>query len=325
MALRFPSLVYGALAAPWTPGPRRAAVVKGYIMSLVKTLAKVAIGVAMAKGVSHLAKNGLPGSGAAKPAARGTVQAGQGGGFDDLVGQLGGMVGGSRSGAQTGQQGGGLGDLLGGMLGGGSGGGAGGLGSLLEGLAGGAMGGSQPRSTRRASAPSGLEGMLGAGGIGGLLGGLLGGAGGSSAGGSMGGLGGLLDSVLKGQEPAAPPSRDQELAAALMLRAMIQAVKADGDLDAAEKQKLMGALDGAGEQEIAFVNAELSAPTDLDGLVAQVPQGMEAQVYAISLSAINLDNRAEAEYLHSLAQALGLDQAEVNGIHDQLGAQKIYG
>lgn len=86
-------------------------------MSLVKTLAKVAIGVAMAKGVSHLAKNGLPGSGAAKPAARGTVQAGQGGGFDDLVGQLGGMVGGSRSGAQTGQQGGGLGDLLGGMLG----------------------------------------------------------------------------------------------------------------------------------------------------------------------------------------------------------------
>ena len=34
-------------------------------MSLVKTLAKVAIGVAVAKGVSHIAKNGLPGAGGA--------------------------------------------------------------------------------------------------------------------------------------------------------------------------------------------------------------------------------------------------------------------
>ena len=290
-------------------------------MSLVKTLAKVAIGVAMAKGVSHLAKNGLPGS--SKATAQRSPQ-GQGGGFDDLVGQLGGMVGGSRGTTRAGSQGsaqGGLGDLLGGMLGG-SKGGAGGLGSLIEGLAGGAMGGSQPRSSRRASAPSGLEGMLGAGGIGGLLGGLLGGAGASAG---AGGLGGMLDSVLQGQEPATAPSRDQELAAALMLRAMIQAVKADGEMDAAEKQKLMGALEGASEQEIGFVNAELFAETDVDGLVAQVPQGMEAQVYAVSLSAIDLDNRAEAEYLHRLAQALGLEPAEVNGIHDQLGAQKIYG
>ena len=294
-------------------------------MSLVKTLAKVAIGVAMAKGVSHISKNGLPGSSKAK--AQRSPQ-GQGGGFDDLVGQLGGMVGGSRgttragsqAGAQAGAQGG-LGDLLGGMLGGGKGG-AGGLGSLIEGLAGGAMGGSQPRSTRRASAPSGLEGMLGAGGIGGLLGGLLGGAGAS---GGAGGLGGMLDSVLQGQEPATAPNRDQELAAALMLRAMIQAVKADGEMDAAEKQRLMGALEGASTEEIAFVNAELAAETDVDGLVAQVPQGMEAQVYAISLSAIDLDNRAEAEYLHRLAQGLGLEPAEVNAIHDQLGAQKIYG
>jgi len=164
--------------------------------------------------------------------------------------------------------------------------------------------------------------MLGAGGIGGLLGGLLGGAGAS---GGTGGLGGMLDSVLQGQEPATAPNRDQELAAALMLRAMIQAVKADGEMDAAEKQRLMGALEGASTEEIAFVNAELAAETDVDGLVAQVPQGMEAQVYAISLSAIDLDNRAEAEYLHRLAQGLGLEPAEVNAIHDQLGAPKIYG
>ena len=292
-------------------------------MSLVKTLAKVAIGMAVAKGVSHVAKNGLPGrsTAEARQAPQRGGQSGQGGGFDDLVGQLGGMIGGtsSRAGAGSKAGAGGLGDLLGGMLGGGGGAG-GGLGSLLEGLAGG--GASARKTTRRASAPTGLEGMLGAGGVGGLLGGLLGGA---SAGGGAGGLGSMLDAVLQGGSPAAEPSRDQELAAALMLRAMIQAVKADGDLDAEEKRKLMAALEGASEEEVAFVNAELSAPQDLDSLVALVPQGMEAQVYAISLSAIDLDNRAEAQYLHSLATALDLDQAEVNALHDKMGAQRIYG
>ncbi len=293
-------------------------------MSLVKTLAKVALGVAVAKGVSHVARNGLPGRGTAeaRQAPQGRGQATQGGGFDDLVGQLGGMIGGTGAASRGGAASGGLGGLLGGMLGGGggAGGGAGGLGSLLEGLAGG--GASARKSTRRAQAPSGLEGMLGAGGVGGLLGGLLGGA---SAGGGAGGLGSMLEAVLQGGSPAAEPSRDQELAAALMLRAMIQAVKADGDLDAEEKRKLMAALEGASEEEVAFVNAELSAPLDLDGLVALVPQGMEAQVYAISLSAIDLDNRAEAQYLHSLATALDLDQAEVNALHDKMGAQRIYG
>lgn len=301
-------------------------------MSLVKTLAKVALGVAVAKGVSHIAKNGLPGGDAREavargPATRGRVQETSGGpGFDDLVGSLDGRAD-RRSTAPraTPSQGagqGGLGDLLGGMLGGGAGG-AGGLGSLLEGLAGGGI--SAPRTTRRASAPSGLDGLLGGGGIGDLLGGLVGGAAAGSQGGGLGGgLGGLLDAVLSGNAPAEQPSRDQELAAALMLRAMIQAVKADGDLDAEEKRKLMAALEGASEQEVAFVNAELAAPVDVEGLVNQVPRGMEAQVYAISLSAIDFDNRAEAQYLHSLAQALGLDPQQVNQIHAQAGAQPIY-
>lgn len=300
-------------------------------MSLVKTLAKVAIGVAVAKGVSHIAKNGLPGSGGTtKTATTGrTTQSAQpagGSAFDDLVGELGGTQRSRSTTRQTQpQEGGGLGDLgglLGGMLGGGAA--AGGLGSLLEGLTGGGQTSTTRSSTRRSTAPAGgLEDLLGAGGLGGLLGGMLGGAGASGSGG--GGLGGLLDQVLSGQAPASAPSRDQELAAALMLRAMIQAVKADGQLDAEEKRKLMSALDDASEQEVAFVNAELSAPVDLDALVRQVPEGMEAQVYAISLSAINLDNRAEAEYLHRLAQGLGLGPQEVNAIHDQAGAPQIYG
>ncbi|MEH7827607.1 DUF533 domain-containing protein [Gemmobacter denitrificans] len=262
-------------------------------MSLVKTLAKVAIGVAVAKGVSHLAKNGLPGmgqTGATRSAGRGT----QIGGAGDLLGQLGGM------------------------LGGGKGASAGGLGGLLDGLTG---GGTASRSRSRQNAPSGLEAMLGGAGGGNLadmLGGLLGG------GAAAGGLGGMLTDALQGGTPA-QPSRDQELAAALMLRAMIQAAKCDGALDEAEKQKLMQALDGADQAELDFVNAELSAPLDIDGLARQVPQGMEEQVYMVSLSAIDLDNRNEAQYLHGLAQALDLTPDEVNRLHDQAGAARIYG
>ncbi|MFD1808795.1 DUF533 domain-containing protein [Gemmobacter lanyuensis] len=126
--------------------------------------------------------------------------------------------------------------------------------------------------------------------------------------------------------PARPrmrPHPAQELGAALMLRAMIQAIKADGQMDAAEKRRLMETLDGATRQELDFVNAELAAESDIEGLAAQVPVGMEAQVYAISLAAIDLDSRAEADYLAALARALGLTPAEVTEIHDAAGAPRL--
>lgn len=272
-------------------------------MSLVKTLAKVAIGVAVAKGVSYVARNGLPGSaGTAAPrsAGRGTRIDGS----DDILGQIGGMLGGASAGGRSP---------------------SGGLGSLIEGLQDGLSSGTAqraPSGTRRASAPKGIEDLLGGGGLGGLLGGLLGGA--TTSGGGTGGLGPMLDSILTGASAPEEPTRNQELAAGLMLKAMIQAVKADRQLDATEKQRLMQALDGASDQEMAFVNQELAAPVDIAGLVAQVPQGMEAQVYAISLAAVDLDQQAEAEYLHALAQALDLDPAAINAIHDRAEVPRIY-
>lgn len=279
-------------------------------MSLVKTLAKVAIGVAVAKGVSYVAKNGLPG-GSGTTTARNPGRGTQIGGADDILGQIGGMLGGATSGTTASTRGS-----------------SGGLGSLIEGLQDGISSGSAQRgstSTRRASAPKGLEDMLG-GDLGGLLGGILGGAAASrgGAGGGMGGLGSMLDSILTGGTAPAQPTQEQELAAGLMLKAMIQAVKSDRQLDAAEKQKLMQALEGVSEQEVAFVNQELSGPVDIDGLVAQIPQGMEAQAYAVSLAAIDLDQQAEAEYLHALAQALDLQPAAVNEIHDRAGVTRIY-
>jgi uncharacterized membrane protein YebE (DUF533 family) len=128
---------------------------------------------------------------------------------------------------------------------------------------------------------------------------------------------------VQGRAPQ-QPSRDQELAAALMLRAMIQAAKCDGKLDADEKAKMMENLGEATKGEVDFVNAELSSPVDVDGLAGQVPQGMEAQVYLVSLMAIDLDSKNEAQYLHQLAQALGLEPRDVNDIHAQAGAPQLY-
>ena len=285
-------------------------------MSLMKTLAKVAVGVAVAKGASAMMKNGQRGSTSQAGGLGGLLgglTGGSAGGAGGLGGMLGGLTGGSAGGA------GGLQDMLGGLLGGGAAGGStgsGGLGGLLESL-GGAQGGAGSQ-----------------GGLGGLLGGLAGAAG---AGGLLGGavakapaqndqsFGAVLNSQFD-QTPEAPiePSQDQEAAAALMLSAMIQAAKSDGTFDDAEKEKLLGQLGDVDAEEAAFVQAQLSAPIDIDGLVANTPDGMGQQVYAMSVVAIDLDTQDEAQYLHKLASAFGLQPAQVNDIHAQLGVASLY-
>lgn len=287
-------------------------------MSLMKTLAKVAVGVAVAKGASAMMKNGQRG-GTAQAGGLGGLLGGLSGGAGagGLQDMLGGLTGGKTAGA------GGLQDMLGGLLGGGAAGGGlgnGGLGGLLESLGGGAQGGASAQ-----------------GGLGGLLGGLAGAAG---AGGLLGGLGGAMakapaqnndsfGAVLNSQfdqtpEPAIEPSQDQEAMAALMLAAMIQAAKSDGTFDEAEKEKLLGQLGDVDADEAAFVQAQMRAPIDIDGLVSQTPEGMGQQVYAMSVIAIDLDTQDEAQYLHKLATAYGLQPAQVNDIHAQLGVPSLY-
>ncbi len=335
-------------------------------MGLANTLIKVAIGVAVAKGVSTLVKGGgqggantasgrpagvddiMDGIGGAGTGRRYEPQAQQGGGLGDLLGQLTGqasaprqrqnaprggledLLGGGQSGQQSGQ-GGGLGDLLGQLTGAAGGntsrqGQGGGLGDLLGQLTG-AAGGNAGRQSQTQGGGLGdllgqLTGATGAnrgaaqgGGLGDLLGAVLGGAG-------MGGtgMGGAAGGALSGGQTA----RNEDLAAALILRAMVSAVKSDGKLDAAEKQKLMQQLDGASREEIAYVNAEMERNSDANEIASQTPEGMEAQVYIMSLMAIDLDNQNEAQYLDQLARALSLTQREVNALHERAGAPALY-
>jgi uncharacterized membrane protein YebE (DUF533 family) len=331
-------------------------------LSLVSTLAKVALGVAVAKGADYMlsqatgrgAGSGQPnpgdvlGGGASgspqigkppvgTPAPRGAAPSGGG---SDLGAIVDSVLGGGQRGSQPGARsaapsaapsGGGqpsLQDMLGSILGGGSAGGSagglpGGLGGLLEQLAGGAAGGSASGGARAGGATggSGLDAIIGS--LGAALGGAAAGGGKPAAGG--GSFGDLLNQALRtGQEPKVAPAPQQEAAAGLMLKAMIQAAKCDGELDASEEAKLRDALGDATAEDIAYVNRELKAPVDIAGLVRQVPKGLEQQVYTVSVLGIDLDSQAEAKYLAALSQALGLDPRVVNAIHAKLGAPALF-
>ena len=211
-----------------------------------------------------------------------------------------------------GGSGGGLGGLLGGALGGGSsGGGLGGLGSLL--------GGKEPAGGN--AAPGGMTG-----GLGGLLESISGGAaGGASAAPSGGSLGDLLNSSLQGNKIPQPDAGKEEQAR-LLIKAMINAAKSDGNVDQAEQKKIVDNLgDDVSAEEREFVLGEMRAPLDTDAFIKSVPRGSEQQVYMVSLMGIDLDSKAEAEYLDSLRKGLGLSEQACNGIHEKVGAPVLYG
>ncbi|MEO9575748.1 MAG: DUF533 domain-containing protein [Tateyamaria sp.] len=285
-------------------------------MSLMKTLAKVAIGVAVAKGASSMMKSRsgaqTAGADAGLGGLLGGLAGGAPGGGAGLQDMLGGLMGGTQGGAGAA----GLQDMLGGLMGGAQGG-KGGLGGLLENLggAGGSGGGLQDM----------LGGLAGSAGAGGLFGALSGAVAQRPASNNAS-FGEVLNSAFdQTPQEEIEPSADQEAAAALMLRAMIQAAKSDGKLDDGEQEKLMGQLGGdVDAEEAAFLRAEMQRPVDVDALTAEVPKGMGPQVYAMSLLAIDLDSQAEAQYLHSLAQGLGMDAGTVNDVHAQLGVPSLY-
>jgi len=250
----------------------------------------------------------------------------RGGGADILGGLLGGA-------AQKGQEGaGGLGGLLGGLAGGGNAnaGGAGGLGDLLGKASQGGGGGlgdllgkiqQGGQGQVQQQAPQGAN--AGAGGLGDLLGGLLGG----QAGPQGGGLGDLLGAAIGGQVPGAQvpaPSSQQTDQAELLIKAMISAAKSDGAVDAQEQEKIVGQLGDIDGEEAAFIRAEMQKPLDVAGLVNSVPRGMEQQVYVLSLMSIDLDSKAEADYLDQLAKGLNINNQVSNQLHQELGAPLLY-
>jgi len=180
------------------------------------------------------------------------------------------------------------------------------------------------------------------GGISDMLGGLLGGSKNdtsSSQGGGIGdllsgltgskpttsndnGLGGLLLAALAGKEVEnATPT--QEAQAKVLLKAMINAAKADGQIDKSEQAKIVEHVGDVTAEELAFVQSEMAAPLDLEGVIANA-NGIEAEVYLSSLMTINLDSKEEALYLDKLAKGLNISEEAADAFHVKLGVPKLY-
>lgn len=201
------------------------------------------------------------------------------------------------------------------------------------------------------------------GGIGGqLIGGLLGGGGGNpmqnrmGSGGSsgfgkkamMGVLGGLAVTALMkyaknrsaGQAQAAMPSdfpetddvmtntgyddNEANSRAEILIRAMVNAAKADGQVDEQEQQNILERVGNLGEEEAEFLRREMQSPLDTQGFIRSIPRGMEQEVYAMSLMGIVLDESSEASYLAELADGMSLSADVCNNIHREAGAPEIF-
>ena len=237
-----------------------------------------------------------------------------GGGSGGLLETLGGLFGGQRSG-------GGLGDLLSSALGGGGGGQGGMLGDVLN-QVGQAAGGKQ---------------NLALGGLGALAGALLGGA---LGGGVMALLGAMAFKALQGSgqgsgqaplgliEPQTEADQQAlEQHTELVLKAMINAAKADGQIDEEEIRRIIGKLQEAGSdaEDQRYVLAQMQKPLETEKLISAVRGQPElaAQVYAASLMAIEVDTSAERAYLGKLASGLGLTPEVTRRIEEMVGLQPV--
>ena len=109
-----------------------------------------------------------------------------------------------------------------------------------------------------------------------------------------------------------------------LVRAMIAAAKADGQIDSEEKEKIFKRLETMplSSEEKAFVFDELSSPLDLNAVAARADTPEHAaEIYAASLVAMKPDTPTERAYLEALAHKLNLAPALVAEIHKTAGLE----
>ncbi len=103
---------------------------------------------------------------------------------------------------------------------------------------------------------------------------------------------------------------DDQERALLMVRAMIAAAAADGEIDDAERARIVGNLKQAGldDEASGYLEAEFANPLDAAGLVAMSSSPeMAAQIYTAARLAVDPDTDYEHNFLADLSSGLELD------------------
>ncbi len=127
------------------------------------------------------------------------------------------------------------------------------------------------------------------------------------------------------QYDSRPTGADSQNDQALVLvRAMINAAKCDGEISQEEQNNILSQFQDVSQEVIQYLRQEFAKQLDVRDFAWSVPIGMEQQVYMISLTAIDLDRQTEVDYLRELAHGLRLSPPVWNQIHQRLGIQSIF-
>ena len=112
----------------------------------------------------------------------------------------------------------------------------------------------------------------------------------------------------------------------LLVKAMLSASRADGEVELAETQKIFNQIRAFNldqSEEIELIN-QFNKPTNIEELI-QTSDKIElaTEIYTVSCMVIEEANAAEREYLDILADRLGLPKELATVIESEVGNQKL--
>ena len=125
------------------------------------------------------------------------------------------------------------------------------------------------------------------------------------------------------EPPAAAPGdgKQAEALAVRLIQVMIAAAHADGTMDAAEEEAVIGRLTGEefSLEEKRFLLSEMHSPKSIDELVAGVGDPTVAKtMYMLAAGTIEIDTPEERQWMDDFATRLGLSKTVQGFIEEQI-------
>ncbi len=135
----------------------------------------------------------------------------------------------------------------------------------------------------------------------------------------------MLDDATAPAATGFAPDDHSHDSALLLLRTMVAAAAADGEVDASEREKIAAQVKGLGldEAAVSFLQGELKSPASAADIAAAVGgnQQLAVQVYTMARATADKLSVSEQAFLQSLAQGLKLDPTLVGHIDAAVAAR----